>query len=57
LIRPIDLDTTNSVASDRVAQMEIKVNGKGIVADSVPPPVHSVSNSVGTAAVLGDRQS
>jgi len=38
VIRPIDLDTTNTVASDRVAQMEIKVNGKGIVNDSVKRP-------------------
>ena len=35
VIRPTDLDPTNSVASDRVAQMEILVNGKGVVGDSV----------------------
>lgn len=38
LVRPIDLDRTNSVSSDRIAQMEIQVNGKGIVADSVKRP-------------------
>jgi flagellar L-ring protein precursor FlgH len=38
VIRPIDLDTTNSVQSARLAQMEIQVNGKGVVADSVRRP-------------------
>jgi flagellar L-ring protein precursor FlgH len=38
VIRPTDLDPTNSVASDRVAQMEILVNGKGVVGDSVRRP-------------------
>lgn len=38
IVRPIDLDTSNSVSSDRIAQMEIQVNGKGIVADSVKRP-------------------
>jgi flagellar L-ring protein precursor FlgH len=38
MVRPIDLDTTNSVPSDRIAQMEIQVNGKGIVADNIKRP-------------------
>jgi flagellar L-ring protein precursor FlgH len=38
VIRPIDLDTTNSVQSARLAQMEIQVNGKGVVADAVHRP-------------------
>ena len=38
VIRPIDLDTTNSVLSARLAQMEIQVNGKGIVNDAVKRP-------------------
>jgi flagellar L-ring protein precursor FlgH len=38
MIRPTDLDTSNSVPSDRVAQMELRVNGKGVVADSVRRP-------------------
>jgi flagellar L-ring protein precursor FlgH len=38
VIRPIDLDTTNSVQSARLAQMEIQVNGKGIVNDAVRRP-------------------
>jgi flagellar L-ring protein precursor FlgH len=38
VVRPIDLDTTNSVLSARVAQMELQVNGKGIVNDAVRRP-------------------
>lgn len=38
VIRPIDLDTTNSVPSARLANMELQVNGKGIVNDSVRRP-------------------
>jgi flagellar L-ring protein FlgH len=38
VIRPIDLDTTNTVQSARLAQMEIQVNGKGVVADAVRRP-------------------
>ncbi len=38
VIRPIDLDTTNSVLSARLAQMEIQVNGKGVVTDAVHRP-------------------
>jgi flagellar L-ring protein precursor FlgH len=38
VIRPIDLDTTNSIPSARIADMELQVNGKGIVNDSVRRP-------------------
>ena len=38
VIRPIDLDTTNSMPSARIAQMEIQVNGKGVVNDAVRRP-------------------
>ena len=38
LVRPVDLDTTNTVSSDRVAQMDLQVNGKGVVADQVKRP-------------------
>jgi len=38
VIRPIDLDTTNSILSARIAQMEIQVNGKGVVADAIHRP-------------------
>jgi flagellar L-ring protein precursor FlgH len=39
VIRPIDMDTNNSIASARVAQMELQVNGKGIVNDAVRRPM------------------
>ncbi|HEY1757500.1 MAG TPA: flagellar basal body L-ring protein FlgH [Bryobacteraceae bacterium] len=38
VIRPIDLDTTNSIQSARLAQMEVQVNGKGIVGDVIRRP-------------------
>jgi flagellar L-ring protein precursor FlgH len=38
VIRPTDLDTANTVSSARLAQMEIKVDGKGIVNDAVKRP-------------------
>jgi flagellar L-ring protein precursor FlgH len=38
IIRPIDLDTTNSVLSARLANMEIQVDGKGIVNDAIRRP-------------------
>jgi len=38
VVRTFDLDLTNSVPSDRVAQMELQVNGKGVVQDSIHRP-------------------
>ena len=38
VIRPVDLDSTNSVPSLRISQMEIQVNGKGVINDSVHRP-------------------
>jgi flagellar L-ring protein precursor FlgH len=38
VIRPIDLDTNNSVASSQIAQMEIRLNGKGVVNDAIRRP-------------------
>ena len=38
IIRPVDVDPTNSVASERIAQMEIQVNGKGVIGDSIHRP-------------------
>jgi len=38
VIRPVDLAPNNSVTSDRVAQMEIRVNGKGVVGDAIRRP-------------------
>jgi flagellar L-ring protein precursor FlgH len=38
VIRPEDLQSGNSVASDRLAMLEIRVNGKGVVGDSIRRP-------------------
>jgi flagellar L-ring protein FlgH len=38
VIRPADLDTTNTVQSNRIAQMEVLVNGKGVLNDSIRRP-------------------
>jgi len=38
IVRPEDLSPTNSVPSDRVARMQILVNGKGVVDDAVKRP-------------------
>ena len=38
IIRPMDLTAENVVRSDRIAQLELKVNGKGVVGDAVRRP-------------------
>jgi flagellar L-ring protein precursor FlgH len=38
VVRPADIDATNSVYSDRLGQLEVHVNGKGVVADAVRRP-------------------
>jgi flagellar L-ring protein precursor FlgH len=38
IVRPTDLTRDNSVRSDRLAQMEIRINGKGVVNDAVKRP-------------------
>lgn len=38
VIRRLDLGPDNSVPSDRLAQMEVRVNGKGVVGDAVRRP-------------------
>ncbi|HTR34831.1 MAG TPA: flagellar basal body L-ring protein FlgH [Bryobacteraceae bacterium] len=38
VIRPVDLDVANTIPSDRIAQMEIQVNGKGVIGDSIHRP-------------------
>ena len=39
VVRPIDLSTGNGVATDRIAQLEVSVNGKGVVNDAVRRPL------------------
>ncbi len=38
VVRPDDLTGANSIASDRVGMLEVKVNGKGVVGDAVRRP-------------------
>jgi flagellar L-ring protein precursor FlgH len=38
VIRPVDLASDNSVQSDHMAQMEVSVNGKGVVGDAIRRP-------------------
>jgi flagellar L-ring protein precursor FlgH len=38
VVRPADLATDNSVPSDRLAQVEIHLNGKGVVNDAIHRP-------------------
>lgn len=38
VIRPADLTTGNLISSNQIAQMEIKINGKGVVNDAVRRP-------------------
>ena len=39
ILRPSDLNALNQVASDRLAMLEIKVNGKGVVGDAIRRPM------------------
>jgi len=38
VVRPIDLDNTNVIQSDHIAELDVRVNGKGIVGDSIRRP-------------------
>jgi len=38
VVRPADIDPTNSVPSNRIGQMEIRINGKGVVGDAIRRP-------------------
>jgi flagellar L-ring protein precursor FlgH len=42
VVRPADLDTANTVRSDHMAQVEVRINGKGAVNDVArrPNPVY-----------------
>lgn len=39
ILRPSDLNALNQVASDRLAMLEITVNGRGVVGDAVRRPI------------------
>ena len=38
IVRPDDLSPTNSIPSNRVARIEILINGKGVVNDAIKRP-------------------
>jgi flagellar L-ring protein precursor FlgH len=38
VIRPVDLATNNTVGSERLGQLEVTVNGKGVVGDAIRRP-------------------
>jgi flagellar L-ring protein FlgH len=38
VVRPADIDPTNSVLSNRLGDIEVRVNGKGVVGDSIRRP-------------------
>ena len=38
VVRPADIDATNSVQSNRLADLEVRVNGKGVVGDAIKRP-------------------
>ncbi|MCU1258084.1 MAG: flagellar L-ring protein [Bryobacterales bacterium] len=38
VVRPADITTLNTVTSARLAQLEVRINGKGVVADSTRRP-------------------
>ena len=48
VVRPADIDATNSVRSNRLGQLEVRVNGKGRGRRRRPAAVHS-----STALLLG----
>jgi flagellar L-ring protein precursor FlgH len=38
ILRPTDLSATNIIQSDRLADLEVRINGKGVVGDSIRRP-------------------
>jgi len=38
VVRPADIDPTNSVQSTRLAQLEVHIDGKGVVGDAIKRP-------------------
>jgi len=38
VVRPADIDATNSVPSNRLGQLEVHIDGKGVVADAIRRP-------------------
>lgn len=38
VVRPVDVSVANTISSEQIAQMELKVNGKGVVGDAIRRP-------------------
>jgi flagellar L-ring protein precursor FlgH len=38
IVRPVDIDTGNAILSERIAEMEVRVNGKGVVGSAIRRP-------------------
>jgi flagellar L-ring protein precursor FlgH len=38
VVRPVDVAPGNTVLSDRLAQLEVRINGKGVVGDAIKRP-------------------
>jgi flagellar L-ring protein precursor FlgH len=38
LVRPVDVTPGNTIRSDQIADLAIKVNGKGVVGDAIKRP-------------------
>ena len=38
VVRPIDLSSQNTILSDRIAQLEVRIDGKGVVSDAIRRP-------------------
>ena len=38
IVRPADIASDNTVRSDRLGQLEVHVNGKGVVGDAIKRP-------------------
>jgi flagellar L-ring protein precursor FlgH len=38
VVRPADIDPTNSIQSNRLADIDVRVNGKGVVGDAIRRP-------------------
>jgi flagellar L-ring protein precursor FlgH len=38
IVRPADVASDNTVRSDRLGQLEVRVNGKGVVGDAIKRP-------------------
>jgi flagellar L-ring protein precursor FlgH len=38
VVRPEDLNPGNIIRSDRISQLEVRINGKGVVGDAVRRP-------------------